>query len=68
VYFEAGLAQGLGIPVIWTCREGDMDHLHFDIRQYNCIAWTADRLDEFCNRVRTRIEAVIGRGPMPVQR
>ena len=24
VYFEAGYALGLGLPVIWTCNEGDM--------------------------------------------
>ena len=32
VYFEAGFAMGLGIPVIWTCRETDIGNLHFDTR------------------------------------
>jgi hypothetical protein len=32
VYFEAGLAMGLGLPVFWTCRRDDLDKLHFDIR------------------------------------
>src|SRR5690606_12537652 len=41
VYFEAGYALGKGIPVFWTCRESDMAHLHFDIRQFNCIDWEA---------------------------
>ena len=36
VYFEAGFALGLNLPVIWSCREDDIDNLHFDIRQYNC--------------------------------
>jgi len=35
VYFEAGFAMGLGIPVIWTCSESDVSNLHFDTRQYN---------------------------------
>ena len=39
VYFEAGLALGLGIPVIWTCREDELNKLHFDTRQYNHIEW-----------------------------
>jgi hypothetical protein len=39
VYFEAGFAMGLGLPVFWTCRQDDLDKLHFDIRQYNCIDW-----------------------------
>lgn len=39
VYFEAGLAMGLGIPVIWTCRADDVGSTHFDTRQYNHIVW-----------------------------
>jgi nucleoside 2-deoxyribosyltransferase len=39
VYFEAGFAMGLGRPVIWTCREDDVNNLHFDTRQYNHIVW-----------------------------
>ncbi|MEM8557726.1 MAG: hypothetical protein AAGG50_07870 [Bacteroidota bacterium] len=40
VYFEAGFALGLGIPVIWTCREDEINQAHFDTRQYNYIGWT----------------------------
>jgi nucleoside 2-deoxyribosyltransferase len=39
VYFEAGLAQGLGLPVIWTVRRPDLPNVHFDTRQYNHIDW-----------------------------
>jgi nucleoside 2-deoxyribosyltransferase len=39
VYFEAGYAMGLGIPIIWTCRGDSVDHIHFDLRQYNQIVW-----------------------------
>lgn len=39
VYFEAGLAQGLGIPVIWTCQKDHLNAVHFDTRQYNHIDW-----------------------------
>ena len=41
VYFEAGFAMGLGIPVIWTCRDTDADNLHFDTRQYNHVVWSS---------------------------
>jgi nucleoside 2-deoxyribosyltransferase len=41
VYYEAGLARGLGIRVISTCRESETDKLHFDTRQYNHIVWKA---------------------------
>lgn len=39
VYFEAGFAQGLGLPVIWTCHEDHVKELHFDTRQENHITW-----------------------------
>ena len=45
VYFEAGFAQALGRPVIWTCKACHFKRLHFDTRQYNHIRWeTADDL------------------------
>lgn len=61
VYFEAGFALGLGLPVFWTCRKDDLKDLHFDIRQYNCIDWQTP--DELAGRLQKRIEAVIGSGP-----
>ena len=39
VYFEAGFALGLGIPVVWTCRKTHIEYVHFDTRQYNHIVW-----------------------------
>ena len=62
VYFEAGFAMGLGLPVIWTCREDDMENLHFDIRQYNCIKWSDE--GELARRLQQRVEAMLGRGPL----
>lgn len=64
VYFEAGFALGLNLPVIWSCREDDIDNLHFDIRQYNCIAWTEEA--DLARRLQLRIEAIIGQGPRAV--
>ncbi len=40
VYYEAGFAQGLGIPVVWTCCDRDRRRLHFDTRQFNHILWS----------------------------
>jgi predicted RNA-binding Zn-ribbon protein involved in translation (DUF1610 family) len=62
VYFEAGFAKGLGLEVIWTCKEDDIENLHFDIRQFNCILWDEGDLKEFKKRIKNRIEAVIGVG------
>jgi hypothetical protein len=60
VYFEAGFAMGLGLPVLFSCRAGWFNQLHFDIRQYNCIKW--DDIEDLAKRLQLRIEAVIGRG------
>ena len=61
VYFEAGFALGLNLPVFWTCRQNQIDELHFDIRQFNCIDWTEP--PELADKLQKRIEAVIGAGP-----
>jgi hypothetical protein len=53
VYFEAGFAMGLGIPVIWCVRETDIDAVHFDTRQYNHVTWRdpADLKERLYNRL-----------------
>jgi hypothetical protein len=66
VYYEAGFAQGLGIPVIWTCRETSLDDLHFDTRQYSHIVWKTPA-DLFA-QLKNRIGATIGDGPLPMVR
>jgi len=65
VYFEAGFAMGLSLPVIWTCRHDYLKETHFDTRQYNFIVWTEDRLPDLEKALQNRIEATIGRGPLP---
>jgi hypothetical protein len=57
VYFEAGYALGLGIDVILTCREDDLEKAHFDTRQYNHVVWK-DEKDLFV-KLKRRIEATI---------
>ena len=61
VYYEAGYAHGLGIPVIFTCRKDVLEEIHFDTRQYNHIVWTDT--DGLQRNLSTRISAVIGDGP-----
>ena len=62
VYFEAGFAYGLGIPVIHTCREDQLKGLHFDTRQYNHIDWAEPK--DVIERLRDAILARVGRGPI----
>ena len=64
IYFEAGFALGLGLPVIWTVRKDRSERIHFDTRQFNRIEWTADNMPKFASDLQNRIEATIGRGPI----
>lgn len=57
VYFEAGFAYGLGVPVIWTCRADWIDEAHFDTRQYNHIVWETS--EQLRSRLAARIEATV---------
>lgn len=57
VYFEAGFAVGIGLPVIWTCHSDSIGHVHFDTNHYNHIVWTdPGQLAEALDR---RIRAII---------
>ena len=57
VYYEAGFAHGLGIPVIFTCRSDVFANVHFDTRQYNHIVW--DEPEDLQAKLSRRIGAVI---------
>ncbi len=57
VYFEAGFALGLGLPVIWTCKSDEVDKLHFDTRQYNHIVW--DKEEDLYAKLFNRVKATI---------
>jgi hypothetical protein len=61
VYFEAGFAMGLNIPIIWTCKAASISDLHFDTRQYPHIPWK-DSADLY-KQLKARIGALIGDGP-----
>ncbi|MFC1556367.1 hypothetical protein ACFL5L_00105 [candidate division KSB1 bacterium] len=42
VFYEAGFAKGLGLPVIWTCKKDYFEDnpANFDTRQYRHILWS----------------------------
>ena len=61
VYFEAGYAMGLGLPVLWSVREDDLQNVHFDTRQYNHIVWETP--EDLRDQLAKRIAAVLGDGP-----
>jgi len=55
VYYEAGYAKGLGIQVIWTCAEDQIDAAHFDTRQYSHVLWKTP--EDLRKKLVSRIEA-----------
>jgi len=57
VYFEAGFALGLGIPVIWCVKEDYSKKTHFDVRQFNLIIWKNEK--DLKEKLLNRIKAVI---------
>lgn len=57
VYFEAGLAFGLGKQVVWLVRSDYLESVHFDTRQYNHIVYTS--ANDLKERLKNRILATI---------
>jgi hypothetical protein len=57
VYYEAGFAQGLNMPLIWTVRADCINHVHFDTRQFSHIVWddAEDLKIKLINRIRATI-------------
>ena len=62
VYYEAGFAHGLNVPVIFACRKDKLTKLHFDTRQYPHIVW--EKPEELRQALSERISAVVGDGPL----
>jgi hypothetical protein len=62
VYFQAGLALGLGKPLFWICEASELadKKLMVETRQYIITPWTRDKLSEFAARLAARIEASLG--------
>ena len=57
VYFEAGYALGMQLPVIWTCKRDHLENLSFDTRHYPHILWaTAEDLKkQLINRIQATL-------------
>jgi hypothetical protein len=59
VYFEAGYAMGMALPVIWTCKESEVNACCFDTRQYPHIIWKD--AEDLRNQLKEKILATIGK-------
>ena len=57
VYFEAGFAMGLGLPVIWSVKQDQIDAVHFDTRQYSHVVWSDP--EDLRKKLVTRLRATV---------
>lgn len=57
VYYEAGYAKALGIPVIHTVHKTHFDKVHFDLKHINLVTW--DNLGDLKEKLSNRINATI---------
>lgn len=68
VYYEAGFAFALNLPVFTLCRKDRLaagaNHIHFDVQHLNLLAWEDGKLAELTARLEAPIVAVLGRGPL----
>ena len=63
VYYEIGIAHGIEIPVIFTCREDLLNNeLPFDTRQHKHISWRTNREHELIDDLRSVIIERVGFG------
>jgi hypothetical protein len=60
-YWEAGFAEGLGRPVIYTCRKKEWDEgkAHFDTSHLNTIVWDPGNLEDAATRLTATIRATL---------
>ncbi len=60
-YWEAGFAEGLGRPVIYTCRKDVFDETttHFDTNHHLTVVWEPEKLDEAASKLKATIRATL---------
>ena len=60
-YWESGYAEGLGKPVIYTCREDVFSEhsTHFDTNHHLTVVWSPDRHEDASERLKATIRATL---------
>ena len=60
-YWEAGYAEGLGKPVIYTCEKEyfDKNEIHFDTNHHLTVRWDKDNIGEACEELKATIRATM---------
>jgi len=60
-YWEAGFAEGLGKPVIYTCEKSKFGthKTHFDTNHHETVVWEKDRINEAAEKLKVTIRATL---------
>ena len=60
-YWEAGFAEGLGKPVIYTCEKSvfDQKQTHFDTNHLHTVLWEPENPGEAANELKATIRATL---------
>jgi hypothetical protein len=60
-YWEAGYAEGLGKPVIYTCEKSkfEKDPPHFDTNHYLTVKWDGENPKEAAEELKATIRATL---------
>lgn len=60
-YWEAGFAEGLGRPVIYSCEKSffDAKQTHFDTNHCHTVLWVPDDLADAATRMKATIRATL---------
>jgi nucleoside 2-deoxyribosyltransferase len=60
-YWEAGFAEGLGKPVIYTCEKSKFGNqkTHFDTNHHETVVWESGELEEATQRLKNTIRATL---------
>ena len=60
-YWEAGFAEGLGKPVIYTCEKSKFGthKTHFDTNHHETVVWEISKLEEAVERLKNTIRATL---------
>lgn len=66
-YWEAGFAEGLGRPVIFTCSRTYFEAAgtHFDTNHCQTIVWSEEALDEAAKQLKATIRATLPAEALP---
>lgn len=58
-YWEAGYAEGLGKPVIYTCRDDKFSGIHFDTSHLMTVKWSPENTADAAERLKATIRATL---------